>query len=117
MKKINLFSHRADDSGHTAADQRHHRRQMSNIKIHHHRYTILPQHLIHCLITLLGGCMDCLVNLTGTKYDKVVEFTERYREDGIVWFLEACDIFVLYLSHIYPIFDFIRYHRSSISTL
>ena len=41
---------------------------------------------------LLGGCMDCLVNLTGTKYDKVVEFTERYREDGIVWFLEACDM-------------------------
>lgn len=41
---------------------------------------------------LLGGCMDCLINLLGTKYDKVTEFTERYREDGIVWFLEACDL-------------------------
>ncbi|MCI9255673.1 MAG: LD-carboxypeptidase [Lachnospiraceae bacterium] len=41
---------------------------------------------------LLGGCMDCLVNLIGTKYDKVVEFAEQYREDGIVWFLEACDM-------------------------
>ncbi len=41
---------------------------------------------------LLGGCMDCLVNLLGTKYDRVAEFTERYKEDGILWFLEACDL-------------------------
>jgi muramoyltetrapeptide carboxypeptidase LdcA involved in peptidoglycan recycling len=41
---------------------------------------------------LLGGCMDCLVNLTGTKYDKVQEFIYRYKEDGIIWFLEACDL-------------------------
>ena len=41
---------------------------------------------------LLGGCMDCLVNLLGTKYDKTVEFAEKYAEDGIVWFLEACDL-------------------------
>ena len=38
---------------------------------------------------LLGGCMDCLVNLLGTRYDKVTEFTQRYRDDGIIWFLEA----------------------------
>ncbi len=44
---------------------------------------------------LLGGCMDCLVNLLGTKYDKTTEFTERYREDGILWFLEACDLNVM----------------------
>ncbi len=41
---------------------------------------------------LLGGCMDCLVNLLGTKFDKTVEFTEKYAEDGILWFLEACDL-------------------------
>lgn len=44
---------------------------------------------------LLGGCMDCLVNLLGTKYDKTVEFAERYKEDGIIWFLEACDLNVM----------------------
>lgn len=44
---------------------------------------------------LLGGCMDCLVNLLGTKYDKTVEFVERYKEDGIIWFLEACDLNVM----------------------
>lgn len=41
---------------------------------------------------LLGGCVDCLVNLLGTKYDKVSEFNEKYKEDGIIWFLEACDL-------------------------
>lgn len=44
---------------------------------------------------LLGGCMDCLVNLLGTKYDKVTEFTEHYKEDGIIWFLESCDLNVM----------------------
>lgn len=41
---------------------------------------------------LLGGCMDCLINLLGTKYDKTAEFVEHYKEDGIVWFLESCDL-------------------------
>lgn len=41
---------------------------------------------------LLGGCTDCLVNLLGTKYDKVTEFVEKYKDDGILWFLEACDL-------------------------
>lgn len=35
---------------------------------------------------LLGGCMDCLVNLLGTEFDKVKEFTEKYQDDGIIWF-------------------------------
>jgi len=41
---------------------------------------------------LLGGCMDCLVNLTGTRFDGTKDFVENYREDGIIWFLEACDL-------------------------
>lgn len=44
---------------------------------------------------LIGGCLDCLANLVGTKYDKVKEFAEKYKDDGIVWFLEACDLNVL----------------------
>lgn len=41
---------------------------------------------------LIGGCMDCLVNLLGTKFDGVKAFTETYQEDGFIWFLEACDL-------------------------
>ncbi len=44
---------------------------------------------------LLGGCMDCLVTLAGTKFDKVAEFAKRYKDDGIIWFLEACDLSVM----------------------
>jgi muramoyltetrapeptide carboxypeptidase LdcA involved in peptidoglycan recycling len=41
---------------------------------------------------LLGGCLDILTILCGTKYDKVQEFNSRYGGEGIVWFLEACDL-------------------------
>lgn len=41
---------------------------------------------------LVGGCLDCLVNLAGTSYDKTREFVEKYKNDGIIWFLEACDL-------------------------
>ena len=40
---------------------------------------------------MIGGCMDCLVNLIGTKFDHVGEFLERYKDDGFIWFLESCD--------------------------
>ncbi len=41
---------------------------------------------------LLGGCLDCLSNLAGTRFDRVAEFADKYAEDGILWFLEACDL-------------------------
>lgn len=44
---------------------------------------------------LLGGCMDCLVNLLGTRFDNVQEFNEKYKDDGIIWFLESCDLNVM----------------------
>lgn len=37
----------------------------------------------------LGGCLDVLLNLVGTRFDKVSEFIEKYRDDGIIWFLES----------------------------
>lgn len=44
---------------------------------------------------LLGGCLDCLVKLCGTKFDSVGAFNRKYGNDGIVWFLECCDLNVL----------------------
>lgn len=44
---------------------------------------------------LLGGCMDILQMYPGTVYDKVKEFNEKYKEDGIIWFLEACELNVM----------------------
>lgn len=47
---------------------------------------------VHMEGRLIGGCLDCLCNISGTKYDKVREFCEKYKEDGIIWFLESCDL-------------------------
>ena len=44
---------------------------------------------------LVGGCMDCLVNLLGTKFDDVKGFSERYKEDGVIWFMESCELNVM----------------------
>jgi len=40
----------------------------------------------------IGGCFDVVMNLIGTKYDKVSEFIDRYKDDGIVWFLEVFEM-------------------------
>lgn len=44
---------------------------------------------------LLGGCMDCLRNLIGTRYDYVAEFNRKYHNDGVIWYLESCDLNVM----------------------
>ena len=41
---------------------------------------------------LIGGCMDCLATLLGTRFDRTADFAERYKEEGLIWFLEACDL-------------------------
>lgn len=41
---------------------------------------------------LIGGCIDCLTYLVGTKYDNVENFINKYKNDKIIWFLESCDL-------------------------
>ena len=36
----------------------------------------------------IGGCLECIDKLIGTKYDHVKEFIDKYQEDGIVWYLD-----------------------------
>ena len=38
---------------------------------------------------LLGGCLDILTNFTGTRFDRMKEFNEKYR--NVIWIMEACD--------------------------
>lgn len=47
---------------------------------------------VHLQGRALGGCLDCLLNLVGTRFDKTVEFVEKYKNDGILWFLESYDL-------------------------
>ena len=55
----------------------------------------VPQGRIEMGGRLIGGCMDCLVNIVGTEFDHVKEFIGKYKEDGFIWFLESCELNVM----------------------
>ena len=38
---------------------------------------------------LIGGCLDVIAFLIGTKYDGTNAFVEKYKDDGIIWVLES----------------------------
>ena len=44
---------------------------------------------------MIGGCLDCLTTFLGTRFDRVKEFCEKYSDDGIIWFIESCDLNVM----------------------
>lgn len=37
---------------------------------------------------MIGGCMDVLKDLIGTKFDNVKAFNEKYKEDGVIFYVE-----------------------------
>lgn len=41
---------------------------------------------------IIGGCLDLIAELAGTKYDGTSKFIEKYQEDGIVWYFDNCDL-------------------------
>ena len=41
---------------------------------------------------IIGGCFDIIADLSGTKYDGTKEFIEKYKEDGIIWYFDNCEI-------------------------
>lgn len=47
---------------------------------------------IHIKGRMIGGCLDVITNLVGTKFDNVSSYIEKYKNDGIIWFLEVFDM-------------------------
>ena len=41
---------------------------------------------------IIGGCLDVISELSGTKYDGSKEFTEKYKDDGIIWYFDNCEL-------------------------
>ena len=41
---------------------------------------------------IIGGCFDLIANLAGTKYDGINEFNEKYKNDGIIWYFDNCEL-------------------------
>lgn len=40
---------------------------------------------------LLGGCLDVLCDIAGTRYEDVTGFVKRYEKDKVLWFIESFD--------------------------
>lgn len=40
----------------------------------------------------IGGCLDCVDTLIGTKFDNVKKYINKYAKDGIIWFLECYEM-------------------------
>ena len=41
---------------------------------------------------IIGGCLDSLKDIIGTKYDTVKKFISKYRNDGIVWYFDVAEM-------------------------
>ena len=41
---------------------------------------------------IIGGCFDIIAELAGTKYDGINEFNEKYKDDGIIWYFDNCEL-------------------------
>lgn len=41
---------------------------------------------------VIGGCIDILNDLFGTRFDKTKEFIEKYKDDGILWYFDSCEL-------------------------
>lgn len=41
---------------------------------------------------IIGGCMDVLCPLIGTKYANMQGFFDKYKQDGFIWTLESCEM-------------------------
>lgn len=47
---------------------------------------------------IIGGCLDCILNILGTKFDGTKKFIKKYKRDKIIWYF---DIFSLSSADVY----------------
>ena len=41
---------------------------------------------------IIGGCLDIISEIAGTKYDDTKQFIEKYKDDGIIWYFDNCEL-------------------------
>ena len=41
---------------------------------------------------MIGGCLDLITELFGTRFDKTKDFLEKYKDDGIIWYIDICEL-------------------------
>ena len=41
---------------------------------------------------IIGGCLDLITELFGTRFDNTKAFLEKYNDDGIIWYFDVCEL-------------------------
>ena len=41
---------------------------------------------------IIGGCIDLITELFGTRFDNTKAFLEKYKDDGIIWYFDVCEL-------------------------
>lgn len=41
---------------------------------------------------IIGGCLDCLLDIVGTKFDYTKKFIERYKSEKIIWYFDVANL-------------------------
>lgn len=60
---------------------------------------------------IIGGCIDIITELIGTKYDNISNFIEKYKKDGIIWYFDNCELFLEELIRLLWKFDELGYFK------
>jgi len=41
---------------------------------------------------IIDGCLDLITELFGTRFDNTKAFLEKYKDDGIIWYFDVCEL-------------------------
>jgi len=41
---------------------------------------------------MIGGCLDCVQRFFATKFDNINSYIQKYKNDGIIWYLEVFEM-------------------------
>ena len=55
-------------------------------------WNTLDEKEVHIEGRIIGGCFDIISELAGTKYDGMLEFNKKYKDDGILWYFDNCEL-------------------------
>ena len=55
-------------------------------------WKILNENEVNIKGRIIGGCLDIISEIAGTKYDGTIDFCEKYKRDGIIWYFDNCEL-------------------------
>lgn len=56
------------------------------------KWQLLNNDSLHVSGRVIGGCIDIISEVAGTKYDGGASFGEKYKDDGIIWYFDNCEL-------------------------